>query len=331
MVRLKRVTPTMPGWTRRKHGTGFTFLDVDGSRLCSDEVDRCKALVIPPAWKEVWICPFPTGHVQAVGTNDAGRRQYIYHPEWRLRRDAEKFEHIRTFATSLPAARRTSRGILSGGAPDLEIASATAFTLLDLGVFRIGSDRYLEENGSYGLTTLDKAHARLADDLITISYVAKSAQERELRIQDAAVVATLTQMRKRRGGSTRLLAYKAGRRWHDLTPEDVNDYIKTVTSEDCSAKDFRTWHGTVVAAAALARQSATTKTARKRAVSAAMKEVAEHLGNTATIARKSYVDPRIVDLYEDGVTVGADHLVAAAGSPMSEELEREVLDLLTDS
>jgi len=317
----------MPGWSRVRHGRGFRYLDESGTALETVDIDRCKRLVIPPAWTDVWICPIENGHLQAVGTDDAGRRQYLYHPDWRARRDAEKFVHMEQFARSLIRHRLTARRDL-GGELDLTTVAAATFSLLDLGMFRIGSDRYTEENESYGLTTLEKEHVTRNGRGLTFSYTAKSGQEVEVTVRDDRVGALLDRQLRRRSGGDRLLAYKEGRRWRNLDADDVNAYVKDVLGDDFSAKDFRTWRGTVIAAHALAKSDASSKTARKRSIAEAMREVGDHLGNTATVARGSYVDPRVVDLFNDGITVAAGNRSIAPGAPVSRTLERQVLRLL---
>jgi DNA topoisomerase-1 len=329
MVRLRRTSPTSPGWTRVKHGRGFRYLDDDGQPLAPEQVERCKLLVIPPAWTEVWICTVDNGHLQAVGTDDAGRRQYIYHPQWRERRDREKFERMEDFGASLLRRRAAARRALGGDELTLERVSATAFSLLDLGMFRIGSTRYAEENGSFGLTTLEKQHVRPAGPGgLSFAYVAKHGQEVDVTVRDARVQQVLQTLRRRRGGSNRLLAYKSGRHWKDLDAADVNAYIKQLLGEEHSAKDFRTWRGTTIAALALAGSDGSNLTRRKRAVAAAMRDVSDHLGNTPAVARSSYVDPRIIDLFQLGQTVSPAHRRVAPGAPTSRTLEREVLELL---
>ncbi len=317
----------MPGWSRVRHGRGFRYLDESGTALETIDIDRCKKLVIPPAWTDVWICPVANGHLQAVGTDDAGRRQYLYHPDWRTRRDAEKFLHMEQFARSLIRHRLTARRDL-GGELDLTTVSAAAFSLLDLGMFRIGSDRYTEVNESYGLTTLEKEHVTRNGRGLTFSYTAKSGQEVEVTVRDDRVGALLDRLLRRRSGGDRLFAYKDGRRWRNLDADDVNAYVKDVLGDDFSAKDFRTWRGTVIAAHALAKSDASSRSARKRSVAEAMREVGDHLGNTATVARGSYVDPRVVDLFNDGITVAAGNRSIAPGAPVSRTLERQVLRVL---
>ncbi len=327
-MRLRTVTVDTPGWSRRRAGKGFTYLDLDGKRLPAVDADRCRALVIPPAWNEVWICPAPNGHLQAVGTDEAGRRQYLYHPQWRVQRDAAKFDHTVEVAARLPVARRrVVRDLRREGMPR-DRACALAFRLLDLGVFRIGSDAYAEEYGSFGLTTLERQHVSLSGTTASFAFTGKSGQEQAISVVDRGAASALQVLLRRRGGSPRLLAWKDGRRWRDLDADDVNAYVKQRLGQEASAKDFRTWHGTVMAAVALAASEATSRTARKRAVSGAMKEVADLLGNTPTVARKSYVDPRVTDLYERGTTIAMTE-VRGRGVAMREGVEKEVIALLT--
>ncbi|WP_127130594.1 DNA topoisomerase IB [Georgenia sp. SYP-B2076] len=306
-VRLRRSHPEKPGYGRRRAGKGFSYLNPDGTRVTDPEVvARCRSLVIPPAWRDVWICPDPNGHIQAVGTDDAGRRQYLYHPAWRATRDAAKHERVLELAERLPAARRrVTMDLRKPGMPK-ERALAVAFRLLDLGFFRVGGETYADENGSYGLATLRKRHVRIGQDgRLTFAYRAKSGQARRLELHDDELVAPLTTMRRRRGGGEELLAYQDDRGWHDITSGDINDYIKLRLGADASAKDFRTWHGTVLAALELARRTpgAATATARKRAERAAVKSVAAYLGNTPAVARASYVDARVINLAERGETI----------------------------
>jgi DNA topoisomerase IB len=305
MARLRTVSPNSRGWTRRRSGKGFVYLDDNGVRLTAEHVARIKDLVIPPAWQDVWICPLPNGHIQAVGVDDAGRRQYLYHPDWRVKRDQMKFDRVAEVAKKLPRARAAILEHLALDGMPVERAVATAVRLLDLGYFRIGSDAYADANGSFGLTTLEKRHVRRRKDVMVFKFEGKSGIEHEIEIDDPLAVAAVDTMRRRRGGGDRLLAYKQTRSWTPMDAALVNDYLREATGADITAKDFRTWHATVLAAAALAasEEPGDTKASRKRAVSGAMKEVASYLGNTPTIARSSYVDPRVIDLYEDGVTI----------------------------
>ena len=331
MPRLRTVSPTSKGYARRRAGSGFTYLDTEGRRLTdADEVARIKSLAIPPAWQDVWISPYPNGHLQAVGTDDAGRRQYLYHPDWRIKRDKLKFDRVLVAARKLPAARRAIQRDLGLEGMPLERADAVAVRLLDLGFFRIGSDVYADANGSFGLTTMEKRHVRRRGDRLVFRYEGKSGIEQSVEIDDPEVVETLDSLRRRRGGSERLLAYQESRRWLDLDSAAVNSYLGGLL-EDLTAKDFRTWHATVLAAAALAGsdEPGDTKTSRRRAIKAAVAEVADYLGNTPTIARNSYIDPRVIDLYENGTTIDRS-ILTRHRSPAGRQraLEKAVLDLL---
>jgi DNA topoisomerase-1 len=307
--RLRTVSPKDPGWTRRRAGKGFVYLDQLGQRLAPEEAERCKLLVIPPAWHEVWICPLPNGHNQAVGSDEAGRRQYLYHEQWRLKRDKSKHDRVLEVAAKLPLARRrVAKHLRLAGMP-YERALATAFRLLDLGFFRIGGEAYAESNQSYGLATIQKEHVTLEGRSVVFDYIAKSGKERYIALGDDLVRAAVQELLERQGGGPELLAYQTeDGEWKDVGSTDINAYVKEMVGGEVSAKDFRTWHGTVIAAVALARanEKVRTTSARKRAVSSAMKEVSLYLGNTPTVARASYVDPRLIDLFNDGVTIPPD-------------------------
>jgi DNA topoisomerase-1 len=330
MPRLRRTFPDQPGWTRRRSGKGFTYLDEAGHKLDAEAVQRCKALVIPPAWQDVWITPHPNGHLQAVGTDDAGRKQYLYHPQWRASRDAAKFDRILGFGKALSKARERVLSDIGAETMSLERACAVAVRLLDLGYFRIGNDVYTDTNGSFGLTTMRKDHVSKHGDSLRFCFVGKSGVEHTIDIDDRSAIEALQVMRKRRGGGDELLAWKDGKTWRDLSASDVNDYIRGCFGIEATAKDFRTWHATVIAAAVLAEtdEPGKTKASRKRAVSGAMKEVSEFLGNTPTLARTAYVDPRVVEAYERGRTIKVRGKYDTDDARQA-ALERAVLKLLS--
>jgi DNA topoisomerase I len=333
MPRLRTVSPDSPGWSRRRAGKGFVYLDEAGNRVSPEDAERIRSLAIPPAWREVWICPVANGHLQAVGTDDAGRRQYLYHPAWREKRDQAKFARVTAAAHRLPAARRrVARDLAASGMP-LERAAATAVRLLDLGYFRIGADAYAEDNGSFGLTTLERQHVRRRGELIVFHFVGKSGIEHTVEIDDDAAIQAIEVLRKRRTTSARLLAYRSSRAWSDLDAAAVNAYLADLLGGELTAKDFRTWHATVLAALALATsdEPGDTRASRRRAVKAAVEEVAGYLGNTPTMARKSYIDPRVLDLFETGTTIDVD--VSRFRSPERRQaaVETAVLALLADT
>ena len=279
MPRLRRSDCAAPGITRRGRGRGFEYLDPDGERIDDPEtLERIADLAVPPAWRDVWICLDPLGHLQATGIDVAGRKQYRYHDRWRERRDQEKFDEMFDFARSLPRLRkRVAKDLELDGMPR-EKALACATRLLDLGFFRIGSEDYAEENDTYGLATMKKRHVSVDGDEVTFDYEAKGGQRRIQAVGDERVAEIVGELKRRRGGVDELLAYRDGRRWVDVKSTDINSYVKEVTGGDFSAKDFRTWSGTVLAAVALSvsGMAATSKTARKRAKTRAIKEVAEH-------------------------------------------------------
>jgi DNA topoisomerase I len=332
MVRLRKVNPGSTGWTRRRVGRNFTYVDEHGQRLAPEHVARIKALVIPPAWENVWISPIANGHIQAVGFDAAGRKQYLYHPDWRVKRDQMKFDRVRQVARRLPRTRAAVlQDIALDGMP-FERAAATAVRLLDLGYFRIGSDAYTDENGSFGLTTLERRHVTRHRGKLIFCFIGKSGVEHCIEIDDPLSVAAVESMRRRRGTDERLLAYKEGSRWAPLDAARVNDYLRGTTGGEMTAKDFRTWHATVLAAAALASsdEPGTTKASRQRAIRKAMVEVSDYLGNTPAIAKASYVDPRVIDLYEGGTTIGpAVRRTYRSPEERQASLERAVLKMLT--
>jgi DNA topoisomerase IB len=334
-ARLRRADCSGPGLRRVKRGRGFGYVDADGERIDDPEVlHRIHELVIPPAWGDVWICPYPGGHIQATGTDAAGRKQYLYHPRWRARRDQEKFDDMVVFAKVLPALREHVETTLQ--TPDMgrDHVLACAVRLLDRGFFRVGGEDYAVTNNSYGLATMLKRHVRLRGDVLVFDYPAKHGKRRVQAVIDPEVADTVGRLKARSGGGPELLAYKDGRRWVDVRSEDINDYLKATTGADVSAKDFRTWGATVLAAMALAvaGEVAGTKTGRKRAISRAVKEVAHYLGNTPAVARASYIDPRVFDRYRDGNTIAhALPLVAENGDAPAIQgpVEDAVLDLIT--
>ena len=306
MTRLRRVSTDGPGIRRKRRGRGFTYAGPTGSPVTDeDTIARIRALTIPPAWADVWICPDPMGHLQASGIDAAGRRQYLYHERWRARRDAEKFDRMLAFAHRLPRVReRVSADLERPGLPR-EKALAVAIRLLDLALFRVGSESYTRDNGSFGLATVRRDHVRTSGDVVRFDYRAKSGQRRIQEVTDAQVAPVVRTLKRRRDANPELLAYRNGSGWRDVRSEDVNAHLKELAGDGFSAKDFRTWHGTVFASVALALDGEVpaARAARRRRISAAVKEVAAELGNTPAVARASYVDPRLLDRYEEGVTV----------------------------
>jgi DNA topoisomerase IB len=334
MARLRRVDCSGPGISRRRRGRGFEFLDEDGGRIDDPEVlGRIAELAIPPAWKDVWVCPYPMGHLQATGVDARGRKQYIYHRRWRERRDQEKFDSMLDFARALPGMRRRVAKHLTDPGLTRRRVLACSVRMLDRGFFRVGGEDYKAENETYGLATMHTSHVQLDDGTLTFDYPAKSGRRRVQSIVDPAVYDIVTQLKRRRG-DPELLAYRDGRRWRDIKSADITAYVKEVTRGDFSAKDFRTWNATVLAAVALAvsGEAATgSKTARNRAKVRAVKEVARYLGNTPAVCRASYIDPRVFDRFDSGLTIGGVVGDVAATRDMDSlhgPIEDAVLDLI---
>lgn len=309
-VRLRRSNLSKPGYGRRRSGRGFSYLGTDGRPLeDARERQRIKDLVIPPAWRDVWISPDERGHIQATGFDTAGRKQYIYHPLWRERQDRAKFDHALEVAERLPGMRdRLCHDLTHGRGLTRDRVLAAIVRLLDLGMFRIGSARYAdrEEDPSYGLSTLRPDHVRSSGGCMLLEFAGKSGVEHTASVGDGEVCEVLRELRRRRRGETRLFAYwdPSARQWHEIDAAEINEYLREVSGHQMTAKDFRTWHGTVKAAETLGEigpQRSPTK--RRKAVSHAMKEVAGMLGNTPAVARASYVDPRVVEAYEGGEVV----------------------------
>jgi DNA topoisomerase-1 len=330
--RLRRADCAAAGIHRRRRGRGFAFEDAQGRRVEDEEtLGRIRDLVVPPAWEDVWICADPLGHIQATGVDAAGRKQYRYHDRWELRRAARKYEEMREFARQLPNLRRAvSRDLVLEGVPR-ERALACAVRLLDRGFFRVGGEEYAEANESYGLATIQRQHVTVKEGEMVFDFPAKSGQRRVQSIRDADAIAAVEAMRRRRGGPDDLLAYREDGSWHDVRSTDVNAYIQEKIGEGFSAKDFRTWSGTVLAAAALAGEPVPkSEAAAKRAIAAAVESVATALGNTPAVCRRSYVDPRVFDRYRDGVTIEVGRSRDGEMTPRRRaRIERAVLELVS--
>jgi DNA topoisomerase I len=330
-----------PGIRRTHSGKGFRYVDAAGAPVTDPAVlQRIQDLVLPPAWEDVWICAVPNGHVQATGVDAKGRRQYRYHDAWRVQRDLAKHDRVLDFAARLPAARERLRHDLTA-TDELtrERVLACAVRLLDLGFFRIGGEQYAEENSSYGLATIRKEHVTVhRDGSIELEFPGKSGKLWSRSLAEPEVGAVVSALKRRRGGGEELLAFKdATGAWVDVKSGDINAYLRSVTGGDDTAKDFRTWSATVLAAVGLAvsTYAADSPTARKRAVTRVVKEVAEKLGNTPAVCRASYIDPRVIDLYADGTTIAGDLEAlgeeAATGSPAFQgAIEAAVLRLLRE-
>jgi DNA topoisomerase IB len=336
---LVRSDLTSAGIRRRRCGKGFRYFAADGTPLTDPEtLNRVRALVIPPAWEDVWICPQPDGHIQAVGTDAAGRRQYRYHDLWRAERDKVKHDRVLDFGRALPKVREVVERHLAAGELSRDRVLAAAVRLIDLGFFRPGGEEYAAENGTFGLATIRKEHVTCHHGQLIFDYTGKSSRHREQAVADPEVCAVVTKLKRRRGQpDDELLAFRSGKRWHDVSAADINEYLREVADGDFSAKDFRTWHATVLAAVGLAvsEPAATSESARKRAVARVVQEVASYLGNTPAVARASYIDPRIISLYERGITIAPTLTELGEGQEFGDvatngQAEQAVLKLLTE-
>lgn len=341
--RLRRSNCAAPGISRRRRGRAFEYLDADGHRVGDPEsLERISGLVIPPAWRDVWICMDPLGHLQATGVDGAGRKQYLYHARWRAHRDRRKFDSMLAFGAALPRLRRgVARDMRTDGGKRVGVEQLTerrvlacAVRLLDLGFFRIGSEDYAERNESYGLTTMLREHVTVGEREVIFDFPAKSGQRRMQAIADPEARAVLATLKRRRTG-LQLLAYRAVDGWCELTAAEVNAYLKRMSGGPFTAKDFRTWNATVLAAVALAGADGARRHAvREREVKEAVKTVAAYLGNTPAVCRASYVDPRVIDGFHAGVTIAP---AIGEGGPdlgsarVRARVERAVLELLENT
>ncbi|OBG29630.1 DNA topoisomerase IB [Mycobacterium sp. 852002-51057_SCH5723018] len=304
-MRVRRSDLSKPGIARKRRGKGFAYYDPEGNLVSDpDTVARIKELVIPPAWKKVWISPHPGGHIQAVGTDAAGRRQYLYHTAWQQERAEEKFDRVLELSTQLPLWRARVARDLAGRGLTRERVLAIALRLLDRGYFRAGGEQYAEENESYGMATLLCSHVTLHRHAVEFDYPAKSGVRRTIEIEDPEIVRAVRSLLRRPGRTERLLVCRTASGWVDIRSDDLNARFKEMVGDEYTVKDLRTWHGTVLAAAAFAdADPPVSQRVIKRVESAVMKEVAEGLGNTPAVARGSYVDPRVVTGYEQGLTI----------------------------
>jgi DNA topoisomerase-1 len=329
---LVRSDPHGPGIIRERSQGGFRYRNPSGEELTRGEaLDRIRALGIPPAWENVWISADLLGHIQATGVDSRGRTQYLYHELWREQRDAQKFGHMLRFASALPALRAAAEGDLRRRSLSREHVAAGAVRLIDLGLFRVGGEKYAELDHHYGATTLEKRHVRLTRDGIMFDYVAKAGKERTIVVTDRVVLPTVRALARQDNGLETLFCYEQGGAWHALSSHHVNDYIARRADGHFTAKEFRTWNATVLMALALANAgSSPTQRSRKSVITASIREVARWLGDTPSVARGSYIDPRLISRYEsEGQLAAIPALPASLPAPA--EAETAVARLLAAS
>ena len=330
-MRLRRSALDGPGISRVRRGKGFTYRGPDGEPIADAAVlQRINDLVIPPAWKKVWISPWANGHIQVVGTDVAGRRQYLYHQQWQDDRAEEKFDRVLEMSKKLPDWRARIAHDLKGTGLKRDRVLSLALHLLDRGYFRAGGEQYAEDNDSYGIATLLCEHVTLRADAVAFDYPAKSGVRRTVDIEDPDVVRAARSLLRRKQRTQRFLVCRTGSSWVDIHADDLNARFKELLGDEYSVKDLRTWHGTVLAAAAFVdADPPMSQKVIKRVESAVMKEVAEELGNTPAVARGSYVDPRVVTGYERELTIAVAARRAARISDADEA--QAVLDKATRS
>lgn len=326
---LRRSHDSEPGYRRLRRGRGFRYVDDRGRAVSLRVRKRITALAIPPAWREVWICRSARGHVQATGVDAAGRKQYLYHPRWHEERDAEKYERILGFAERLPGLRRRVRDDLRHPRLDRERALAAVVRILDRTHLRVGGEEYARDYGTYGLATLRSRHLEVVGDRVILDFEGKGGVDQHAEVEDPALARAVAQMDEMPGHED--FAYRdEGGEIVDVRSEDINAYIKAHLNDEFSAKDFRTWSATVAAAVALDElEPVDGVTAKRRAIAGVCRTVADLLGNTPAVCRSSYIDPRVIAHYEDGVTLSAlrSRLERASARDLSVR-ERAVLALL---
>ena len=329
---LRHVSDARPGIARKRAGKGFTYTGPDGKKLTdAADLQRIKSLAIPPAWTDVWICPDPRGHIQATGRDARGRKQYRYHPRWREVRDETKYWRMVAFGEALPVIRKKVTADLAKQGLPKEKVLATVVRLLETTLIRVGNDEYAKDNRSYGLTTMRGKHVKVRGSTVRFEFVAKGGQRRVVDLQDARLARIVKRCRDLPGQDLFGYVDEDGE-VRDVGSEDVNEYLREVTGQEFTAKDFRTWTGTVMAALALQEfKPFRSQTQAKKNVVRAIESVAERLGNTPTVCRKCYVHPQVIDAYLDGTPILISKGRGAARKTGLSAEERGVLRFLKKS
>jgi DNA topoisomerase-1 len=304
LAHLRYVTDTAPGITRRRTGSGFTYWSADGRRVRdTNDLARIRSLAIPPAWTDVWICPIANGHIQATGRDARRRKQYRYHSRWREVRDDAKYGRLLAFGAALPAVRRRTRKDLAHASLTRTKVIATIVQLLEKTLIRVGNEEYARTNKSFGLTTMKDRHAEVKGSTVIFEFRAKSGVQQVIDLHDARLARVVKRCQDLPGQALFQYVDEEGQR-QSVDSSDVNDYLREVTGQDFTAKDFRTWAGTVLAACALRTLAGyETETQAKKNIVEAIAQVAKKLGNTRAVCRKSYIHPAILDAYLDGDTI----------------------------
>ncbi|MFE3229442.1 DNA topoisomerase IB [Nocardia sp. NPDC059228] len=306
-MRLRRSDIHAPGIVRRRCGRGFSYTTAQGKPVIDGStLERIRALAIPPAWRKVWICPHPNGHIQATGRDSAGRRQYLYHDQWRTERDEEKFDRVLDLAGHLPRMRDAVRADLAQRGFSEHRVLAVAIALLDSGAFRVGNEEYADTNGTYGVATLLRDHVQVSGEQISFAFPAKGGAQRQATIEDMLLAKAIQGLRRSSAPAARLLVCREVGGFRPIRAEDINVRFRELTGPEFSVKDLRTWQATVLAAVDFVTcECPESARARRAVVRRVMTDVSQVLGNTAAVARESYVDPRVVHAFEHGATVAA--------------------------
>jgi DNA topoisomerase I len=322
---LRYVSDEQPGYTRKRKGDSFQYFDTEG-KLIRDETRllRVRRLAIPPAYTNVWICPSPNGHIQATGRDDRGRKQYRYHERWRVERDQNKYDRMLVFGDALPKIRRRVRADLElSGLPRNKVLAAVV-QLLERTFIRVGNEEYARDNKSFGLTTMRNRHVEVKGSQLRFRFRGKSGREHEVDVEDRRIAEIVRKLQDLPGQELFQYVDEAGE-VRDVTSQDVNDYLREITGEDFTAKDFRTWAGTLLAAMALnAQETFSTKKQAKANIKIAISAVSKILGNTPAICRKCYVHPAVLETYLDG------NLIEGLKSRAEEALTEKLDDLRSD-
>lgn len=326
---LRYVTDTTKGITRKKENGNFVYFDTDGKKITSEQVlERIKNLVIPPAWENVWICPSPTGYLQATGFDEKNRKQYIYHGEWKKLSQENKFNKMVDFANSLPKIRQKIRSDMDSEELDKEKILATVVWLLEHTLVRIGNEEYAKQNDSYGLTTLRNKHVTLRGHKVTFEFTGKSGVEHTVSISNPKIAKIIKQCFELPGYE--IFQYMDGQEKYTVDSQGVNEYLKAITNEDITAKEFRTWGGTVLGGETLfAIGPATLEKEIKHNIATTVKKVSQHLRNTASVCRTYYIHPTVLQTYEKGILVPHFEKVYASFDRSKTQLTRPEFATLT--
>jgi DNA topoisomerase-1 len=301
---LRYISDTTPGYSRQKMGHGFTYFYTNGKRITDPIVrDRIEKLAIPPAWTNVWICSVDYGHIQATGQDEKGRKQYVYHPEWSKLSQDTKFQKLTSFAEILPPLRREIRGKIAERGLTKDKVIATIIWLLQKTFIRVGNIEYAKENNSYGLTTMRPKHVDVVGDTIQFEFMGKSGKRHKVDVTHPRVARTIRKLEELPGYELFQYVDDGGER-HTITSEEVNDYLKSVTGDDITAKDFRTWGGTVIGAESLYDLGVfSSETVAKKNIVQAVKQVSLELGNTTAVCRSYYIHPTVIESYEKEILI----------------------------